>query len=555
MFFLVIFFISSVLLGWQANNRFLVVVPERGGLLEEGIIGAPRFINPLISISDAERDLSELVYSGLMRTDNSGGLITDLAEKYDVSPDGLVYTFTLKPNLVWQDGERVTTDDIVFTIQRAKDPQIKSTKRASWEGVGIEKVNDLTIKFNIKNPYSPFLENTTLGILPKHIWQNIPSEQMLYSEFNTRPIGSGPYKIDTITKDPSGNVSSYDLSPNDQFALGKPYLKKITLKFYLSEKDAVDAYKRGNISSIGGISPAMIDSVFPGCANGTQCESGSNKTKVINLPRIFAVFFNQNKSKVLLQKEVRQALLTATDKNKLVQEVLKGYGETLNHPIPQGTLGALGLEPENFSADDAKKILIKNGWKLNQNGVFEKELSKKEKLTLEFSVSTSGESEELKSIATLIKKMWEQAGAKVELKFFETGDLQKAITERNYDSLLFGESIGRDPDPFVFWHSSQKNYPGSNVAMYANAKVDKLLEDARKTLNQDERIAKYKQFQQEVEKDTPAVFLFSPSFIYILPSNIQGADNIESVAVPAERFSQIYKWYTQTNKVWRIFAK
>jgi len=543
------------MLAWSVNNRLLVVVPEEGGSLTEGVIGAPRFINPLIAISDAERDLVSLVYSGLMRSDNSGGLITDLAEKYEISEDGLTYTFTLKPNAVWHDGEKVTTDDIIFTIQRAKDPVLKSTKRAAWEGVSVEKVDDMVVKFNLKKPYSPFLENMTLGILPKHIWQNIPSEQMLYSEFNTKPIGSGSYKIESIAKDASGNVNSYTLIPNEQFVLGSPYLKQITLKFYLSEGDAIDAYKKKQITSISGVSPATVGEIVQKCDAENKCENYSNQLKTVDLPRTFAVFFNQNKSKVLLQKEVRQALLLATDKEKLVQEVLRGYGVTLEHPIPQGTLGSLAPEEEAVSIDEAKKVLAKNGWKLNQNGIFEKELSKKEVITLEFSISTSGESEELKSIANLIKEMWEKIGAKVEVNFFETGDLQNAIAERNYESLLFGESIGHDPDPFVFWHSSQKNYPGSNVAMYTNSKVDKLLEDARKTLDAEERTSKYAEFQEEVQKDIPAIFLFSPSFIYALPNDIKGTENMVSVTISSERFSQVYKWYTQTNKIWKIFAK
>lgn len=550
-----IFLISSLLLGWKTNNRLLVVVPELGGSLTEGVVGAPRFINPLIAITDAERDLSSLIYSGLMRPDSRGGLVTDLAEKYEVSEDGLIYTFTLKPNLTWHDGEKLTTDDIIFTIQRAKDPVLKSAKRASWEGVATEKIDDNVIKFILKKPYSPFLENVTLGILPKHIWQNIPSEQMLYSEYNTSPIGSGPYKIGDIARDSSGNVNSYALLPNDNFALPGPYLKKITLKFYLSEKEAVNAYKNGEIGSTSGISPAMMDEIILKCDSGQQCDRGGEQTKVINLPRVFAVFFNQNKSKALLQKEVRQALSLATDKNRLVQEVLKGYGNTLGYPIPNGSLGALEPQEEKYSVEEAKNILTKSGWKQNQDGIFEKQLDKKETITLEISIATSADSEELKSTAKLLKEMWQQAGVKVDVLFFETGDLQKTIAERNYQALLFGESIGHDPDPFAFWHSSQKDYPGANVAMYTNSKVDKLLEDSRRTSDREDRVNKYKQFQEEVQKDAPAVFLFSPSFIYILPEEIKGDEELASVANSSERFAQAHNWYIHTNKIWRFFAK
>jgi peptide/nickel transport system substrate-binding protein len=542
----IVFLVSSILALWKINNSYLVDIPADGGILTEGIIGTPRFINPVLAISDADRDMTALIYSGLMRPDNKGGLIPDLAEKFEISEDGLSYTFTLKSDLVWQDGEHITSDDIVFTIQQAKDPSIKSPKRASWEGVSVERIDDKNIRFVLSKPYTPFLENTTLGILPKHIWKDALSEQMSFSEFNINPICSGPYKVKKINRNSSGIVNSYELIPNKKFALDKPHIKTLVLHFYPSEKELLSSYQRGDIDSISAITPQTAEKI----------KRSSSNLKTPSLPRVFAVFFNQNNAKIFSYKEVRYALNLAIDKKKIIDEVLQGFGTQLEYPIPAGTFGALSIDEEKTSMPniaEAKALLEKNGWAFKDNVWQKKE--KKEVLRLEFSLATS-DAPDLKQTAELLKAMWEEIGVKVNIKIFEIGDLnQNIIRPRKYDSLLFGEIVGRDPDPFVFWHSSQRNDPGLNIALYANIKVDNLLEQARTSTDEDKRRKEYGEFQKELIKDMPAVFLFSPKFIYLMPNNLKGTEQIESITVPSERFSQIYKWYVKTDKVWKIFAK
>lgn len=545
----IIFIISSILILWKLSNYYSVEIPTLAGTLREGVIGTPRFINPLLAISDADRDLTNLIYSGLMRPDNKGGLIPDLAEKYEISKDGLSYTFILKPNLFWQDDQPITSDDIIFTVQQAKDSQLKSPKRASWEGVETEKIDERTIRFILKKPYTPFLENTTLGILPQYIWGGATAEQMGFSEFNINPIGSGPYKIKKINRNSSGIAISYELSPNKKFILGEPFIKNLVFRFYQSEKELLNGFQKGEIDSISAITPSLLEKI----------KRSNINLKTLFLPRVFGVFFNQNSAKIFIQKEVRQALNLATDKNKIVEEVLQGFGLRLDYPIPMGIFGALNEEKSNFSEDEAKEILKKNGWILNEKeNIWEKITGsgkKKEMMRLEFSLATS-DAPDLKQTAELLKTMWEKIGAKVNVRIFEIGDLnQNIIRPRKYDALLFGEAVGRDPDPFAFWHSSQRNDPGLNIAMYTNAKVDKLLEEARTISDDSIRRQKYEEFQQEIVGDLPAVFLFSPKFIYLMPDYVRGAEEMESIIVPPERFSQIYKWYIKTDKVWKIFAK
>ena len=243
----VTFLISFLILAWKASNLYMVDVPAYGGTLTEGIVGTPRFINPVLASSDADRDMTVLVYSGLMRANNNGRLINDMAEKYEISEDGLIYTFTLKPDLVWQDGEPVTAEDIIFTIEKTKDPSMKSSKRGGWEGVSVEKIDDKTVKFSLKKPYAPFIENTTIGILPRHIWGAMSSDQIASSDLNTKPIGSGPYIISEIKRNSLRIISSYELISNKNFALGRPNIKKIIMQFYSSEREILSAYQRGEV--------------------------------------------------------------------------------------------------------------------------------------------------------------------------------------------------------------------------------------------------------------------------------------------------------------------
>ena len=532
------FLVSFLAIIWKISDLYMAETPAYGGILTEGIIGTPRFINPVLASSDADRDLVALTYSGLLRPDNRGRLINDMAEKYDISEDGLVYTFTLKPNIFWQDGAPVTADDIIFTIEKIKDPAMKSPKRAGWEGVSAEKINDKTVKFTLKKPYAPFLENTTIGILPGHIWENMSSDEIASSEMNTKPIGSGPYKISDIKRNSVGIISYYELNSNKNFVLGKPNIKKLIMKFYPSEKDLLTAYQKGEVETINAVTPQELEKI-----------KTSNSVKTLNLPRIFGVFLNQNSAKVLTKKEIRQALNLAVDRKKIIDEVLKGYGAELFSPLPAGTFGALSKkETDAYSLESAKEILDKNGWKMNTGEqVLEKKIGK-ELFKFSFSISTS-DAPELKETAYLLKSMWEKIGAKVDVKIFETGDLtQNVIRPRKYDALLFGEIVGRDPDPFAFWHSSQINDSGLNFAKYSNDDVDKLLEKARREINDITRIEQYKELQNLIVQDAPAIFLYDPFYIYPVHKAVQGIQ-ASFIVDTSHRFVDIENWYIETKRV------
>ena len=545
--FVLLFSTLAILQG--INKYFMVTIPSRGGSLSIGVVGIPRFINPILANSLADQDLVSLIYSGLLRKNEDGVLIPDLAEKYEISKDNLSYTFTLKDNLYFQDGTPITALDVLFTINKAKDLTIKSPRKVDWDGVNIEKVDEKTIKFTLKQPYASFLENMTLGIMPAHIWDNSVME---LNDANIDPIGSGPYMINAISKQSSGIIDSYELVPFKKFVLGEPYIKNVNLYFYKNEDDLTNALINNSIDQISSITPLDAENLKE---RNFQIES-------FVLPRIFGLFFNQNQNQIFTDKIVLNAINQAIDKNKIVKDVLLGYGNVIDGPIPLNMTEyhKSDITDDTTRGDMLQKVqndLSKDGWKTGTDGFLEKtSVVKKKKTTteLEFSISTSNV-EELTQTAELIKEDLAAIGIKVDIKTFEIGNLnQNVIRPRKYDALLFGELINNESDLFAFWHSSQRKDPGLNVAMYTNAKVDKILEDAAVTVDAQSRIDKYTQFSAEIEKDMPAVFLYSPDFIYTVSKNLKNF-KVDNIISPEDRYLNAYSWYTETDNVWKIFAR
>ncbi len=544
-FFAAVFAIASLVLLIKVNNNFLVEVPAHGGEITEGVLGTPRFINPILATSDAEKDLVALVYSGLMKAQPDGALLPDLAESYTISPDGLIYSFTLKEGLKFHDKTPITADDVAFTISKAQDPMLKSPKRSGWDGVVVEKVSDREITFTLQQPYAPFLENTTIGIIPMHAWEGADAEQFSFSQLNVEPIGSGPYKVRSVKRSSAGIPTSYVLESFSDYALGKPFIKKITTRFYQNEEDLSRAYKDKTIESARGFSPRIVSEL--GIPN--------EEIKTTVLPRIFGVFFNQNQATIFTNPEVREALSLSVNKERIVREVLYGYGTPIDSPLPI-TDSNTNESAETYEErlEKAQNILIEAGWERNEEtGVWEY-VGRNETLILSFSITT-GDTPEIKSATEMIANDWREFGAQVNVEVFETGNLnQNIIRPRRYDALFFGEIVGRDMDLYPFWHSSQRNDPGLNIALYVNSRVDSLVESARTASDTEIRKEKLAEFENEIKKENPAVFIYSPQFIYVVPKKIKGIA-LGQLSIPGERFANIHEWYIETNKIWKIFNK
>ncbi|MDQ5955310.1 MAG: peptide/nickel transport system substrate-binding protein [Patescibacteria group bacterium] len=548
-FFCLLLLVSSVGLLYLANRALLVAIPARGGVWHEGIVGTPRFINPVLAVSDADQDLTALVYSGLMKATPEGTYIPDAAERCDISEDGRTYTCTLRPNLTFHDGTPLTADDVVFTIAKAQDPALKSPQFANWNGVAVQKISDTQVSFTIKQAYAPFIENLSIGILPAHVWKGVSDEEFASSQLNTTPIGSGPYKVQTTGHAQNGTPTTYTLEAFALYALGEPYLTTLRCTFYQNEDDLVDALKQGAVEAAGGISPERL----------TELSKLSTARAPIN--RVFGVFFNQNQNEVLRDKDIRQALNNALDREALIRVVLHGYGQALQGPlppsvIPQNTIANSSASPDAALAR-AKDALTTAGWQPGPDGFLVKTTGTGKNATtatLRFTLAT-GNVPELRAAAEYVAGVWRKLGADVALSVYDQGDLaQQVIRPRKFDALLFGEVIGREPDLFAFWDSSQRNDPGLNIAQYANPAVDTLVEQLRSSHDESLRTMLFKQFSLDIEKDVPAVFLYAPDFVYIVPNSVQGL-NLGFIEEPSDRFLSVTGWHAETDYVWPFFAQ
>ncbi len=536
---------TSLMLLSSVNTYFMTDIPAHGGELREGMIGLPRTINPIFALSGTDRDISTRVYSGLMKYQGDT-LVGDIAKSYNVSSDGLTYSFVLRTDVQFQDGTRLTADDVAFTIQKIQDAALKSPHRSDWLNVGVKVTSPSEIQFILKQPYSPFLANTTIGIIPKHIWGGVSDDQFIFSQYNIEPVGSGPYKVTGIVRDAGGIPTTYTLSTWNGYYGTIPYIQTITLVFIADETNAMSAIDAGTIDSLASVSPLEAKRL-------AGEKAGSYSVLSSPLPRVFGVFFNQNQNIVLADKNVRQALDMSVDRTGIVQKILGGYGEPIQGPLPHG----MGTTVDTNDLPDiagAQALLEKNGWKKNADGIYAK-ISKDKKTSqlLSFDIDTA-DTPDLKQTAELVKNSWTALGAQVDIKIFESSDLyQNIIRPRKYDALLFGELIGKDRDLYAFWHSSQRNAPGLNVSMYTNTKADKLLDDIRTTSDESVQTQKYTQFEKIIHDDIPAVFLYTPDFIYVVPKSIHNIF-INNISTPADRWNSMQSWYLETEAVWNIFA-
>ena len=414
---------------------------------------------------------------------------------------------------------------MVFTIKSIKDPTISSPLFRIWDGVKIEVIDDKTVRFNLESPYAFFLQNATLGIMPSHIWENISPNSFALSEYNLKPIGAGPYKFKSLRQDENNNIININLEANSNFFKKIPFIEKISFKFYKSQKEAIKGLKNKEINGLDSFPPYEINSI----------KLSKYNVYNFNLPRYFALFINSNKNTDLKNKIVREALARSIDKEELIKEILNDKAETIESPIPKSLIKyyVSDITKYDYDVDRAKKILSENGF------------NKDNPLKI---VLTTINDPLLNQISEKIKDFWVKAGIKTEIKLIELSRLREdIIRDRDYEIFLFGQALQLQADPFSLWHSSQRSYPGLNLTDYANKGIDNILTKLRETFDIKTQKELFKEFQQIISKDIPAIFLFSPYNTFIIDNKIK---NIQTgtISLPEERLNQITNWYINTER-------
>lgn len=517
--------------------RHTVLAPTFGGVYTEGLLGQPSYINPLLSFQEPDLSLTKILYAGLYKYGENGEIIPELAEGMpQISEDQKQYTVTLKKNSKWHNDKPITADDVIFTIQTLKDPAFKSPLRAIWQTSSVEKLSDYTVKFTTKDISGPFIHNLTLPILPLSIWGKVDSQNFVLSKNNLEAIGSGPYSVKEIKKLPSGKIEQITLLAFPNYFLGKAKIEQITFKFYDTEEDILNAFHSREVEGFGYV--PLGSSLF------VDKNQNSSQILTIPLPQYQVAFFNLN-NKILADPTIRQALTLATDKDEIIEQVFKGNALNPESTELFNTQKSTGIQNPNL--EQANNLLDNLGWKADEATGIRKS---KKGTTFEITIATNDTLVNSKA-GEILANQWEKLKIKVNLTVLPSKQLTNdLIKPRAFDVLLFPQKFGADPDPFLFWHSSQVKDPGFNLTGFSDTAVDKIISEARNTTDLKIRESKYDEFNKLVASKYAIIYLDQTEFIYSTDKNVKNV-NLKTLYDPSFRFSNVHNWYINEGRVWK----
>ncbi len=521
------------------SGYYQTLKPVPGGIYNEGVHGRFTNANPLYATNDADATVSRLIFAGLLTPDSKGNMVGDLASGYKVDDHGTTYTLQLRPHLTWQDGQPLTSKDVLFTYQMIQNPDAQSPLQSSWEGVTVTAPDDQTVVFKLPGALASFPYNLTNGIVPEHLLSKIPPTDLRSAEFNTvHPVGAGPFAWQTIEVTGDGNPKNAKqqiaLTPFAHYAGGKPKLQKFVVQVFASEKDLVEAFKDKQLTGVSGLNQPPT---------GIQID---DDVIVHNMPlRAATMVFFKTSAGVLSDQKVRQAVVQATNVPKIIQHL--GYPtHEVKEPLLMGQLGydpSLAQTPFNLKA--ARKTLDEAGWIVGKGGI-----RTKDGKPLAFTL-TAADTSENRMVTKQLEQQWKVLGVQLNVQLQDSNDFQNSLTYHNYDAILNGITIGVDPDVFVYWDSSQADVRSShrlNLSEYKNTAADAALEAGRTRIDPGLRIIKYKPFLQEWQKDAPAVGLYQPRLLYLTNGPVAGLTE-RPISTPTDRFINVQNWEIREAKV------
>jgi len=526
----------GILLTYLAINYTTVLRPGHGGTYVEGVAGFPHYLNPLLSgYNEVDRDICALMFSGLTRLNERGEVEADLARGWEVTLDGLTYTFYLRSNARWHDGTPVTADDVVFTIGLLQDPNFPDPPDLGsniWRTVTVEKVNRHTVRFTLSEPYAPFLNYTTVGILPAHLLRGMQAVGLPYAEFNLNPVGSGPFQLEEL-KIEAETITAMVLAQFPHYYRARPYLDHIQFRFYPSYQTAFNAYEAGEVEGIGGITaddlPRAHDSLF----SAHIAEYG---LVFLNLGRSDLPFFQE--------QEVRQALLYALDRQQIIDNVLKGQALVAHSPLIPDTWAYRDDIPRyEHDPDTANKLLDEAGWVRQEvdDGVRQKEGRQ-----LAFTLLTSSEPKRI-GVAQMLAEQWTTIGVTVTVETASPLEVREALEKRDFEAILVHLALPGDPDPYPFWHETQVEN-GQNYAGFVHRRTSEVTEQARVIANRERRRELYYEFQEIFAQEVPALLLYVPVYTYGIDERIHDPQ-IGPLMYPSDRFCTISEWWIVPRRV------
>ncbi len=517
----------------------IVEEPISGGIYSEALIGSFGRLNPLLDIhNQVDYDLDRLIYSGLIRFNDRGLPLGDLADSWGISQDGKTYNFSIRPNAVWHDGTPVTSNDILFTVNLIKDPlaPIPEDYKIFWGDIEIEALDDKTLQFRLPEAFSPFLDYLTFGILPEHLLRGLTAEELIDAPFNLKPIGSGPFRFEAF-EIVDGEVTAVELTSFDDYYGEAPFINQAIFRYYPNETAAYNAYEQGDVL---GISQFTDDTLIKALKNENL------KIFTSRLPKLNIIYLNLGNPELSFfqEEEVRKALLIGINRRWIIDRILHGQAILAKGPIfPESWAFYEGIQEIPYDRERAIEILKDAGYLIPADGG---NVRVKDGMPLSFEMVCPDE-EYYTEIAHYIQENWAAIGVELSINPIPYQELiDNFLTPRTYQAALVEINLARspDPDPYPFWHQTQAT-GGQNFSQWDDRQVSEYLEQARVVDDLNERAKRYRNFQVRYMDEQPALELFFPVYSFGIDEQVMGV-SMGPIYDLSDRFNTITSWYMVT---------
>ena len=500
---------------------------EDKGTFTEGSVGAISSFNPIfVSANYFDKSVESLVFDKFIHIDKSGKPVAGIAESWSMAENKLEYVFTIRKDLLWQNGEKLTAQDVVFTFKTAlslsKDYDY-DTVGISLEGITVEQIDEYTVRFKLVEENPLFFEAISIYIVPYSVLGDVNLSDMPFNIFARYPVGSGKYKV---TRTEQNAVYLVD----NEYDRYTPNIKNIILRVYPDTKSLNTAFRTGLLDAVNGWDQEALSftSEYPNFKTYVMEEKYRSKL----------IFFNLRKEN-LKDENLRKGLSLLIDKDKLYSEA-KISGVPIYGPYSSDSwVYNKDVDYLKYNPERAREYLKSAGYERKDGGIY---YESKENEILSFTL-TYFQSEINDRLVTKLKDLLEQEGIILKTERLNyTQITQEIIATRDFELLLFEVETTVDPDQYNLWHSLKSSYPDLNLSGYSYERVDILLEDGRRTTDVNTRKARYASFQKYLVEDAPVVFLYHPHFIYFVNDELKGV-NLERCNFSYERFTNIESWY------------
>lgn len=513
------------------NRAATINAPSDGGTYTEGLIGTVNNLNPLFATGGVDDSATKLMFNGLLKYNSRGELIPDLAKEWKVDDSRKVYTIVIRDDVYWHDGRPLTAEDVEFTVSAIQNPASRSPLFASWQGIKVKAVNKTEVTFELPAPFAPFPGALTLPIVPKHALADTPADKLRTSGFSANPIGTGPFVFGALRND-DPKQHQVELVKNEKYFHGAPKLKRFILHSYPDDESLARALREREITAAVDL---KIDTV--------ESFANDKSIRTTDIPLNSGVFaFMKNSAPLFSEAKIRGALVSAIDRQAMLKLFNTRY-TPLRGPLLPYQLGYDSGLQQQTNKEQAEKTLDEAGWVKQADGI-----RAKDGVRFEFSITTVNSAQYTELLAEL-QKQWQAIGISVKSQLLTSEQLQQtALSAHAYDVLLYGISIGRDPDVYAYWHSSQARTGGLNFSEWKSGRADASLEVARTRLESVLREARYKTFQDEWLNSAPAVALYQPRVSYSYHQNSSGVSAMPANNA-ADRLSNVEEWTVSTKRV------